>query len=166
MASIINPRMTAQIDGDFVLFLIGMRINRWWKPHIWLPVAQAMPRMMRELYSNPELGLLGHQNWFGRTTIMLQYWRSMDHLMDYARARDSEHLPAWRDFNRRVGTSGDIGIWHETYAIQPGCHEAFYAGMPPFGLGQVGTLVPATGRRKDARARLAASRTAEHDKAA
>ena len=31
MAQLIRKRMTAQIEGDFVVFLIGMRINRFWK---------------------------------------------------------------------------------------------------------------------------------------
>jgi hypothetical protein len=38
-----RERLTASIDGDFVVFLIGMRFNSWWKLHRWLPVAQAMP---------------------------------------------------------------------------------------------------------------------------
>ena len=35
----INPyRMTHRYDGDLVLFLIGMRINKPWRPDMWLPV--------------------------------------------------------------------------------------------------------------------------------
>ena len=30
MADIFSKRMTADIDGDFVVFLIGMRLNRPW----------------------------------------------------------------------------------------------------------------------------------------
>jgi hypothetical protein len=30
--------MAAQIEGDFVVFLIGMRIDKPWKLHKWLPV--------------------------------------------------------------------------------------------------------------------------------
>jgi hypothetical protein len=33
MAKIINQRMAAQMDGEFVVFLIGMRINKPWKIH-------------------------------------------------------------------------------------------------------------------------------------
>ena len=44
MAKIIAERMTAQIEDEVVVFLIGMRINRVWKLHKWLPVARAMPR--------------------------------------------------------------------------------------------------------------------------
>jgi hypothetical protein len=45
MAKIISARMTAEVDGEFVVFLIGMRINRWWKVHKWLPVAAAIMAM-------------------------------------------------------------------------------------------------------------------------
>ena len=44
MPTVIAQRMTAKVEGDFVVFLIGMRINRLWKIHKWLPVAMAMPR--------------------------------------------------------------------------------------------------------------------------
>ena len=61
MAGIIAERMTAQIEGDFVVFLIGMRINKPWKVHKWLPVFMAMPRMLKELAANPQSGCLGTQ---------------------------------------------------------------------------------------------------------
>ncbi len=51
-------RMTAAIEGDFVLFLIGMRIHKLWKVWKWVPVFMSMPRMLMELGKNPELGLL------------------------------------------------------------------------------------------------------------
>ena len=57
-AMIHKERMTARIEGDFVLFLIGMRFNEPWKVHKWLPVVSSMGRMLRELQSQPELGLL------------------------------------------------------------------------------------------------------------
>ncbi|MFQ5488609.1 MAG: DUF4188 domain-containing protein, partial [Gammaproteobacteria bacterium] len=101
--------------GDFVVFLIGMRINRLWKIHKWLPVAMAMPRMIEELYRNPDLGFLCHEQWVGRTTIMIQYWRTFEHLESYARNKSSKHLPAWAEFNRNISNNGDVGIWHETY---------------------------------------------------
>ena len=56
MASIINKRMAAEIEGDFVVFLIGMRINKPWKLHRWLPVFMAMPKMLKELEQHPEMG--------------------------------------------------------------------------------------------------------------
>jgi hypothetical protein len=134
-----------------------MRVNRWWLPHQWIRVAAAMPRMLRELAQNPELGYLGGESWFGRTTLMMSYWRSMDHLMAYAKSRTAEHLPAWRSFNKLVGTNGDVGIWHETYRVHAGDYESVYVNMKPFGLGKAGALVEATGTRESARGRLAAS---------
>ena len=49
MPHVIPARMTAQLDGDFVVFLIGMRVNKWWKFWKWMPVAAAMPKMLTEL---------------------------------------------------------------------------------------------------------------------
>jgi hypothetical protein len=149
-------RLTADVEGPFVVFLIGMRINKLWKVHQWWPVAQAMPRMLRELAARPESGMLGGQMWFGRTTIMVQYWRTLEQLMAYAKDWQATHLPAWRAFNQAVGTNGDVGIWHETYVIAPGSYENIYVNMPPFGLGKVGVLRPATGERQSAEDRLKA----------
>lgn len=156
MARIVPGRMTGQLDGRFVVFLIGMRINRLWRPDQWLPPALAMPRMIRELTEQPTLGLLGAHAWFGRTTIMLQYWRSLDQLMDYAHAKDSKHLPAWREFNRRASTDG-VGIWHETFIVEPGHHESIYVNMPRFGIGAAGETIEAVGKRARARDRLVAN---------
>src|SRR5207342_1870402 len=87
MAQVIPSRMTAEVAGDFVVFLIGMRINKPWKVHKWLPVFLAMPRMLKEL--------------------------------------------------------------------------AAYSGMPPFGLGKVGALVPASGRRESASGRFVRAESPE-----
>jgi hypothetical protein len=84
----------------------------------------------------------------------VQYWRSLEHLMAYASNRAAEHLPAWRDFNRAVGTDGTVGIWHETYKASPGTYETIYANMPAVGLGKAGTLETAEGRNRTARDRI------------
>ena len=148
-------RMTAELEGDFVVFLIGMRINRWWKVHKWLPTALAMPRMLNELYRQPECGFLGH---ISAGLFTVQYWRSFEQLEAYARSHDHAHWPAWMAFNRRVKASrGDVGIWHETYQVAAGQYETIYSGMPTFGLGKAGKLVPASGRRERARERLTGS---------
>ena len=76
-----KDKMTATIDGDFVLFLIGMRFNQPWKVHHWLPVVRSMGRMLRELETQPDLGLLHQDIWFSRTIMQVQYWRSVDHLL-------------------------------------------------------------------------------------
>ena len=44
-----------------------------------------MPRMIKELYRHPELGFIHAEMWFSRTIILLQYWRSMEQLLAYAK---------------------------------------------------------------------------------
>jgi hypothetical protein len=63
-------------------------------------------------------------------------------LLNYAKNKDSQHLPAWKAFNKAVGSDGSVGIWHETYQATNGTYENVYANMPPFGLGKAGTLQP------------------------
>src|SRR5947207_4258851 len=108
MPDIIASRVTGKIDGDFVVFLIGMRINKFWKLHKWLPTALAMPKMLKELEAAPrEVGFLGHT---GLGKVIVQYWRSFDQLEAYARRRDRKHWPAWVAFNRRMKDArGDAG---------------------------------------------------------
>src|ERR1700704_3438862 len=155
MAQVIPKRMTAEFDGDFVVFLIGMRINKPWKIHKWLPVFLAMPRMLKELTNRPESGFLGYTMGL---PVIVQYWRSFEHLEAYAQAHDQSHWPAWVAFNKRVGRSrGDVRIWHETYRVAAGQYEAIFSGMPPFGLGNVGRLVPVSGKRDSARERIEAT---------
>jgi hypothetical protein len=152
---VINDRMCAEVNGEVVVFLIGMRFNKLWKIHKWLPVLLAMPRMLRELGQKPELGFLGHHLWLGRTVIVLQYWRSLDQLYAYAKDRNRAHLPAWAAFNRAVGKSGDVGVWHETYRTREGDYETIYVNMPAFGLAKATKAVTASGRRESAAGRIA-----------
>ena len=158
MPMVDRRRTCAEVEGEFVVFLIGMRINKPWKVWKWWPLAMAMPRMLAELQKQPELGLLHARTHPGFPGIMVvQYWHSFEHLEAYARNRDAAHLPAWQAFNRAIGSNGDVGIWHETYVVAPGRYEAFYNNMPPFGLGVAGRIVEASGARKEARARLKAT---------
>ena len=117
-----------------------------------------MPRMLAELEAHPEMGMLSGEMWFGRTTILVQYWRTMAQLFAYATNREAEHLPAWRTFNQSAADSGDVGVWHETYAVSPGQYENIYVNMPPFGLGKVGKRVAASGTLSAAHGRVEASR--------
>ena len=162
MARVIPNKMTAEIEGDFVVFLIGMRVNKPWKLHKWVPVLLAMPAMLKELDGKPESGFLGYISGFG---VIVQYWRSFEQLEAYARSQDQRHWPAWVAFNKRWGKSrSDVGIWHETYQIHAGEYETVYSGMPPFGLGTAGKLVPASGRRESARGRFAPGQTQHEDR--
>ena len=155
MPTIHPGRYTTRIEGPFVVFIIGFRINRLLAFGKWVPVAKAMPPMLKELYANPELGFLGAQSsiyWPG--VMMVQYWRSFEHLVDYAQSRNAVHLPAWKAFNQSVGDDGTVGIWHETYQVAAGKYECIYANMPRFGLALAGTHEAATGYLRDARSRM------------
>ncbi|MGA9585800.1 MAG: DUF4188 domain-containing protein, partial [Terracidiphilus sp.] len=118
-------------------------------------VAAAMPPMLAELKRDPSLGLLHAQYFvYWRGVAVLQYWRSFEQLHAYAHARDAKHLPAWADFNRRIGANGSVGIWHETYTVAPGQFESVYANMPRFGLGAAIEHASVTGRLNGARDRM------------
>lgn len=149
MAKTINQRMTVKLEGDFVVFLIGMRVNKFWKVNKWLPVARAMPRMLDELRSkdSSETGFLGAEFGFG---TIVQYWRSFEHLEAYAKDRNGLHYPAWKAFNTKIKSNGDVGIWHETYKVRAGEYECIYNNMPPKGLGKVGELIPISGKHETA----------------
>lgn len=155
MAQVAKGRYTAKMDEPFVVFIIGMRINKLLAVRKWLPTVQAMGPMLGELYRHPEKGFLGAEFFlYRRGPALVQYWRSFKDLERFARNPDEAHLPAWRRFNRSVGSDGSVGIWHETYLIEPGNYEAIYANMPPFGLARATEHVPAPGRRESARRRL------------
>jgi hypothetical protein len=148
-------RCTATPPSSYVVFLIGMRINHIFAVSKWLQVTRAMSPMLAELYANPELGFLGAEvflNWRGIT--QLQYWKSFDHLHAYARDRDAKHLPAWAAFNRAIGSDGSVGIWHETYLIEPHHSESIYANMPPWGLSRAFGRTSITGLNDGARQRI------------
>jgi Domain of unknown function (DUF4188) len=157
MAQIAGRRMRAEIDGDFVVFLIGARFNS--KLHLarsFLDVGgrRGMRHMLQYLTAHPDKGLLGFQQ-LGPVNIV-QYWRSFEHLEAFARDEDDPHLAVWRDYWKRVGQSGRTGIWHETYLVRAGEYEGIYGNMPPFGLGRAGRLVPAA-QSSTARDRLRAT---------
>jgi hypothetical protein len=151
-------RWTAEIDGDFVVFLIGARINskrQAFKVLSDLGGRRGMNHMLKYLTENPEKGLLGYET-AGFTVI--QYWRSFEHPEAFAKNSDDPHLEAWRKYWRRVGKSARAGIWHETYLVRAGEYETIYGNMPPHGLGKAATLVPVA-ESVTARQRLVTMRT-------
>lgn len=167
MPQVIPGRTTHRHSGELVVFLIGMRINRPWRPDHWLPPFLAMPKMLAELSRDKDSGLLGHRLTFGAGgPLLVQYWDSHEKLYAYAASADATHRPAWTAFNRRARKApGSVGIWHETFVVDRA--ESVYAGMPPAGLALATESVP-IGRRTDrAEQRLAqGSATGDRDAAA
>lgn len=87
---------------------------------------------------------------------MLQYWRDFESLDRFARDEELPHLEPWRAFNRAVRSSGDVGIWHETFRVEPRAYESFYGNMPRFGLAAASRHVPAARKANTAVARIGA----------
>ncbi len=160
MAHIMAGRFTAQMDDPFVVFIIGMRVNRVLAFRKWLPTALAMGPMLKALYTHPEKGLLGGETFlYWRGIALVQYWRSFEDLERFARKREEPHLAPWKRYNQTAKDSGAAGIWHETYLVQPGQYEAVYGNMPRFGLAAATAHVPAVGHRETARLRLSGQNT-------
>ncbi|GGL96853.1 hypothetical protein GCM10010129_45790 [Streptomyces fumigatiscleroticus] len=158
--SVIRGRTTAGAEGDVVVLLIGMRVNRFWAVHHWVPVLLSMGRMLRELAKEPERGLLGHVLLTAspRTYYVVQYWESKEKLYAYAHSPDMFHHRAWSIINRkeRAGkVRGHVGLWHEAYIVPEGSYEAIYADMPAFGLAAAHGQVPVEKRGRRAKDRLA-----------
>ncbi|MDZ8189452.1 MAG: DUF4188 domain-containing protein [Nostoc sp. ChiSLP02] len=155
MPPVIPGRFTAEINEPFVVFVIGVRINKLFAFSKWIPTVRSMPPMLRSLRQHPEKGFLGGESFVYSWGVgLIQYWRSFEDLERFARNPADTHLEAWQRFNRAVGVDGSVGIWHETYLIEPGRYEAVYGNMPVFGLAAATKHVPAMGRRETARRRL------------
>lgn len=152
---VLPGRFTAVPDAETVtVFLIGFRVNRWWKLAKIARTFAAMPRMLKHLMKHPDTGLLGFHNWFGRTTILLSYWQSPEHLQRFAADREAPHLEPWRRFMKETAGSGDVGIWHETYQVAVRDQETVYNDMPLFGLAAATHHVPIGSGTSTARQRL------------
>lgn len=134
MATTMPARNTHAYDGELVVFQIGMNINKPWRPDKWVPVFAAMPRMLKELATDPDSGLLGFNLHFGRRgPVVIQYWNSAAKLYEYANDPNAQHRPAWAAFNRDVRKSpGAVDVWHETFAVARA--ESVYVGKHVTGL--------------------------------
>ena len=154
MVDVISGRMTHDYDGDLVVFLIGMRINKPWRPDLWFPVFSAMPAMLAELSKDNDSGLLGYRLTLGAGgPLVVQYWNSHEKLYRFASDRNAAHRPAWAAFNRRARKApGAVGIWHETYVVERA--ESIDSGMPASGLAAATSFVPVARRGETAAERL------------
>jgi hypothetical protein len=154
MAELAGRRMTAEIEGDFVVFLIGARFSKLQLARSFADLGgrRGMKHMLDYLVARPEKGLLAYE--MGLPTIV-QYWRSFEQLEAFAKNKDDPHLEVWRQYWRRVGRTGRTGIWHETFLVKAGQYEAVYGNMAPHGLGKAGRLVPVS-EASSARERIGA----------
>lgn len=115
--------------------------------------------MLKEQEADLSIGLLSTRFIMGFRNIgCLQHWRSPEDLHAYAHGSGRLHLTAWKRFNARIGTSGDVGTWHETYVVPTDNIESIFVNMPAYGLGTAGELFQAKGDRASATKRLRRSK--------
>jgi hypothetical protein len=135
MVEVNRGKVAAEIDGDFVVFLIGAR-PRLRHPIAWfqdLGGRGGMKHMLDRLMADPDSGLLGYTMGL---PVIVQYWRSFDHLEAFAGDKAQAHSVAVKNYWGRVSRHGHgAGIWHETFLVKAGQYEAIYSSMPTFGLG-------------------------------
>ena len=149
-------RWTAELEGDFVVFLIGAMVHDPVAAPEAARLLAAMAEMLDELEADPSHGLLGYTR-HGEPGhgVLVQYWRSFDDLERYARNPGAAHAPVWRAWNRLASDErSGAGIWHETFKVAAGGYEAVYQNMPVIGLQKAGRSLTVTEARDSARARL------------
>ena len=144
MPPVITERMAAEIDGEYVIYINGMRLNKLRALPKYLRAGFKAAKIFKRLEADPDSGFLGYLPAFMslRGGAAIQYWRSLEDIKRFAQDPDDLHVPDWQWYNEAVGDNGELGFWAELYVVKDGSFETFYRNMPPIGLGEHGSLVP------------------------
>jgi hypothetical protein len=124
-------RYSTSIDGPFVVFLIGVRINRLLAIGKWLPVTKAMGPMRKELYANPSPGLLAaYSSMYWRGIMVTQYWAAST----ISSSRPNHAMPC-TSRHGRPSTRPSAQTVESASGTKPtrspkGQYECVYANMP------------------------------------
>merc|ERR1712166_821878 len=109
--------------------------------HAWLPLLSLLKRVALVLMTSTGLfDLLA-----GKPALIVQYWRSSEHLIKFARNPNTTHWGPWVEYQKKskalveYGSSTPFGVWHETYLVEPGKFEAIYNSVPE-GFGAMGAF--------------------------
>ncbi|KAJ3389589.1 hypothetical protein HDU84_008599 [Entophlyctis sp. JEL0112] len=185
-AAVTMGRRTAKIEGDFVVFLIGSRYNSSSPLSAnYVNIAGAFTRMIEELRTSDPLvsGFLGSDEYSGlgspSTTLSVQYWRSKEHLHDWAVSRMSALLALERNHEGNTSllkahftnhhseqllrSNPKYGIWHETFLVRDGEYETMYVHMPNFGLAGASENVAISGETQSMYQRLGKRDSPDND---
>lgn len=139
-------RYTANYPDEFIVLMIGLRINKTRKFKEWVPVLRDSFAMTKEALTLPGQPLLHSYSVWNmddrRVLFSVQHWRSFEALMEWSNNKELKHRPGMRDFMKRTAYNGNVGVWHETYKVAAGQFEAIYANMPAMSLAAAGEFVP------------------------
>lgn len=162
MSKLNKERMIGNLEGEFLVFMIELHVHKLWQLWRWYPTVRAMTNMLVELLGNEEYGLLNYEYRFSfRRQFIVMYWRSFEHMHDWALNKDAAHIEGWKMLNKLMKKHPDLlGFWHESYVVHPNEYESFYHNVPAVGLGRAGTVLPIRGRASTAAQRLRADRAA------
>lgn len=121
-------RISPPNNRDIVIFIIGMKIQQWWKIRSWGKVFFVMSKMLKELYSMKASGLLHHEiGLSGRNIVLIQYWTSLKSLHDYA--YEKTHAKAWAGFYKTAANAKGIDFFHETYFVKAEHYESIEVNL-------------------------------------
>eukprot|EP00656_Telonema_subtile_P057833 TRINITY_DN9608_c0_g1_i1.p1 TRINITY_DN9608_c0_g1~~TRINITY_DN9608_c0_g1_i1.p1 ORF type:complete len:302 (-),score=69.30 TRINITY_DN9608_c0_g1_i1:379-1284(-) len=143
----VKGKWCPQVEGDFLVLMIGIVPHSLWAFWRWMPIVRGMVNMSKDLQTNADSGFLGYEVYVGLQPMIVQYWRSFDHMKKCP-------APEWASLAQSATGDSSLGVWHETYVIKAGDYEGVYSNMPPYGLGKVGKCVEAKGQFEKAASRL------------
>ncbi|KAG8528687.1 uncharacterized protein KY384_006374 [Bacidia gigantensis] len=114
------------------LFAPGLKETATWFMDMWKDAAENRERWGYLSHTAP---LVSQGPNRGNFLVVLSYWKSLDHLRDFA--AHSVHAEGRKWWERTRQQWPHIGIFHETYVVPPGHWETIYENMWPFGMGQI-----------------------------
>lgn len=109
-------RRAALGHSGMVVFVIGMRINRWYRIDLWLPTLTAMSKMLKELHENDHHhGYYGGESYgmfclfFGYPSLQITYWESVEKV--HAFSTGKTHKTSMRKFMEAMKRAkGAVGV--------------------------------------------------------
>ena len=133
-----TEKFTTNTDKPLAVFLTGVqcrKITSMWKIPM---ITNKMIKMQSELKLDKKAGFYHGENFFTMTphftTLFLSYWDSPGSIERFANSKFFSHLESAKDYLKNFLSDTNLGIWHETFVVEPEKVESFYYNMEPFGL--------------------------------
>lgn len=128
-------------DKSFVVFNLGFQNHH--PMGLLAPgagvITETYLSLRREIVERmDEVGCLGLSDWKGterasnNTMMTTFYFKDVESV--HALAHGEIHRRGWEAFQKQ--DSSCFGVFHETYIVQPNCHETLYVNTVPTGLGK------------------------------